>query len=84
MENHEKNCHAKHWIIKLIILVVVFWVGFKLGELKMLVREAVYGPQIYGGYMMRGGYDSDLGGYGAMGRMMNGWGWYGSATSTKK
>ncbi len=52
-------------IIGIIILLVVFWVGVKVGEFRTIVRE-------YNGYGSRGGYSA---GYRPMGRMMGGGGY---------
>lgn len=45
---------AMHWLIKIIVLLVVFWVGARFGELSAQARF---------GYMM-GGYGAYDGGYG--------------------
>ena len=60
---HGCGHHAWRWVIKFIVLVIVFVVGFKLGAISTLFHYGNYG---YGpGYMMRG-YD----GYGANNPMM--------------
>lgn len=69
-------------LLGVIVVLVIFWLGVKVGEYKMIMRE-------YGDYGSRGGY-SDM--YYQGGRMMNSNGAYyvtgpasnppGSATST--
>ena len=73
--------HVWHWVVKLLILIIVFWVGFKLGELKILVEDNLFGPRMmYGSdyYGARGMMGSGWGG------MMNGWGWANQSTTTRK
>ena len=53
-------------ILGIIVLIVVLWVGVKIGEYKMIVAQ-------YGGYGSRGGYSNT---YYPGGRMMNGGGAY--------
>jgi hypothetical protein len=59
------RCHLLKKLILLIILIIVFWFGTKLGELKALMQYSrgehtvmmrgndMYGPDM-GGYMMSG------------------------------
>lgn len=64
-------------LVKLIILIIVFWAGVKFGELKTLV-EYDYGP-----YMMHY-WGSNFSG-GSNGWQMGPWmmrGWYGSQSTT--
>ena len=48
-------------VIRIIILIIVFWIGMQVGEHRTL----------RGGYMMRGGFGGGRGGY-----MMGGYGGY--------
>lgn len=57
------------WIIKLVILGLVFSGGVKLGELKGNFEAYYYGPQA-GGSMMRGYAPNSW-----MRNMMGNWGW---------
>ena len=59
-------CHGgKHislrWILGIIILSLVFWLGFKLGEFKIYIRRGgdnygYYGRHMMNPYMMNPGY----------------------------
>lgn len=72
----DENHQVWHWAIKLVLLLVVFWMGVKVGEFKEVLKYE-YGYYMMSGY--RGGY--------LMGPWMMGGGrWYyqQSATDTLK
>ena len=60
---HMHGCCGKHhlvkMILKLVILIIIFWCGFRLGEMTGVLK-AGYGHANYG--MMRGGYNLPVGG----------------------
>lgn len=61
------------WAIGLVVLMIVFCAGFKLGELKAYFHS-YYGQDYYGyqtGGMMRWGYPNNGYGYGMMGNWRN-------------
>jgi hypothetical protein len=52
-----------HWVIKVVIAVIIFWLGMQFGELSAAARFPGYMMRGYGygGYgpsMMYGGYDA--------------------------
>jgi len=52
------KCHGKYYhlvkvILKLIIIIIIFWCGFKLGVITGSIRGGYYGHTNFG--MMRGG-----------------------------
>ncbi len=84
-DNNKDNCamcfgghrHVWHLVVKILILVIVFWLGVKMGELKEMLKEGFYG-QNGGRYMMRGGnYQNYPTGPGMMNNV-----WYGTPQST--
>ena len=55
------GCHGRHHhlmkvILKLFIVIIIFWCGFKLGVITGSIR-AEYGHQIGNGYGMMRGYN---------------------------
>jgi len=54
-----RKCHLVKVILKLVILIIIFWCGFKLGQMTGFI-QAGYGHTNYG--MMRGGYSLPNGG----------------------
>ena len=57
MHGHGKRCLVK-MILKIVIVILIFWCGFKLGAITGSIR-AVEG---HGYGMMRGGYNLPTGG----------------------
>jgi hypothetical protein len=54
---HGGKCHLVKIILKIIIVILIFWSGFKLGVITGAIREE-YGRGGYGGGMMRGYYNN--------------------------
>ena len=62
--------HWGHMIIKLFIVLFIFWAGVQFGELKAMVENSFYGGMM-GGW---GGQNTMYyGGYPEQGTMMGGW-----------
>lgn len=64
--------HFRPWrmLLKVIVILFVFWLGMQLGEIKTFMRDS-YGPDSYGpGYMMDVGYPDNYGNGYDMGGMM--------------
>ncbi len=72
--DHMCSCHGyghKHfvlrWLLGIVMLVIVFYLGVKVGEFKGELRSAYYGG--YGRYMMEGYGPDDYNGWYGQGMM---------------
>ena len=60
-----RHGHGTFWhaFIKIVLLLVVFWLGFQLGEIRAFLKESYgYGYGSYGRGMMRGYNSADYNG----------------------
>ena len=56
--------HWSHMIIRLLIVLFIFWAGMEFGEVRELLRSGYGGPVMM---MNEGGYGGGMRGYGMMG-----------------
>ena len=65
---NDRHCHKK-MILKIVIFILIFWCGFKLGEITGFIRAQLEGgmmsDRVNMRMMMHGGYENEMqNGYG--------------------